>query len=150
MFDKLSKDEFRYFLVNAKREISFILDMLDDEDAIDILTYLHYEPATYPKLKNFFDKLDSENLSYYVTNLMDYGIAELNRKHEYQITKLGNKFLQITIQFVLEAILTGEIEDEKLKDIVVQKIGEDELVKKQKAKLERKTKGIQIRFHRGP
>ncbi|MCE7748978.1 MAG: hypothetical protein GPJ51_11310 [Candidatus Heimdallarchaeota archaeon] len=150
MFDKLSKDEFRYFLVNAKREISYILDLLDDEDALDILTYIHYDPVTFKDLKSFFDKIGINMLSNYITTFWDFGVIEMNRKEEYQLTKLGRKFLEITVQFVLEALLSKEITDERMKKILVQKIGENELEKFKRAKEDRKAKGIQVKFVRGP
>ena len=93
MFSRISKDDFRYLLVNAKREISYILDILDDEDALDILNYIHYDPVSFKELRDFFDKIDLNMLSSYITTFFDFGIIEMNSKEEYQLTKLGKKFL---------------------------------------------------------
>ncbi|MHA1199267.1 MAG: hypothetical protein ACTSQF_07970 [Candidatus Heimdallarchaeaceae archaeon] len=150
MFDKLSKDEFRYFLVNAKSEISYILDLLDDDDALDILTYIHYDPVNFKDLKSFFDKIEIDTLSNYITTFWDSGIIELNNREEYQLTKSGKKFLEITVQFVLEALLNKDITDKRMKKILVQKIGKNELDKYKKARDDRKAKGIKISFVRGP
>ena len=148
MFGKFSKDDFRYLLVNAKKEISYILDLLDDEDALDILTYIHYDPVSFKELKTFFDKIEINMLSNYITTFFDFGIIELNNKEEYQLSKLGKKFLEITIQFVLEAMLSRDIEDERMNRIMIKELGVKELETLKKAKDDRKSKGFKIRYSR--
>jgi len=150
MFNIFSKDDFRYLLVNAKKEISYILDLLDDEDALDILTYIHYDPVTFKELKAFFDKIELNVLSNYITTFFDFGIIEMNNREEYQFTKLGQKFLEITIQFVLEAMLSRGISDERTNRIIAKEIGVKEIERLKKAKDDRKARGIKIKFNRGP
>ena len=144
MFEKLDKEDFRYFLVNSREAISYILDVLDDKDALDILAYFHYESATFKKLNEFFEKMDKDTLSSYVTKLWDFGILEYTKNEEFQLTKLGNKFLQITVQFVIESLVNEEVQDEKMKKILVQRIGADELAQFKKEREENRAKGIQL------
>ncbi|MCE7738581.1 MAG: hypothetical protein KAU62_13395 [Candidatus Heimdallarchaeota archaeon] len=144
MFDKLTKEDFRYFLINAKRDISYILDILDDEEALNILAYLHYEPADFKKLRKFFALVEKDRLSSYITNLWDFGIIELDKNNKYSISKLGKRFLEVTIQLVFEALLSHEITDPKMKKILIQKIGEKELAQFKKDRQENKAKGLQL------
>ena len=91
MFDKLDDEDFRYLLVNSREAISYILDVLDDKDALDILAYLHYEPASFKALNTFFDKIDKNTLSSYITRLWDFGIVKYTKKEEFELTKLRYK-----------------------------------------------------------
>ena len=150
MFDKLDNEDFRYLLVNSREAISYILDILDDKDALDILAYLHYEPASFKTLNNFFDKIDKNTLSSYVTKLWDFGIINYSKKEEFELTKLGKKFLQITVQFVIESLLSDEVQDEKMQKILTQRIGATELAQFKKEREENRAKGIQIGLFRGP
>ena len=150
MFEKLDKEEFRYFLVNSREAISYILDILNDKDALDILVYLHYESSTFKKLNAFFDKLDKDTVSKYVAKMWDIGILEYTEKQEFKLTKLGEKFLQITVQFVIEALLSDEVKDEKMQKILIQRIAVDELAQFKKEREENRAKGIQLGLFRGP
>jgi len=144
MFEKLLKEDFKFFLFNAKREISYIFNMLDDQEALDIISFLFYEPSNFKTLKVEFNHLDKNKISSYVTSFWDFGIIEVNKNNKYQITKTGKKFLQLTVQLAVESLMSQEITDEKMKKILVQKIGEKELKRFKKERQENKAKGIQI------
>jgi len=146
MFDKLTKEDFRYFLFNAKREISYILDILEDEEALNILSYLHYEPADFKTIRKFCASVDKDQLSSYMVNLWDFGVIEIDKKNKYRITKLGKRFLEVTIQLVFESLLSHEITDPKMKKILVQKIGERELKQFKKKRQELKGKSIHFGY----
>jgi len=144
MFGNLSKEDFIYFLVESKDEISYIFDILEDKVALEMLTLLLYEPASFEEIKTDFSKLDKNFLSKYVANFRDFGLIELNKKDKYQLTKTGKKFLQLTVQLVIETHLTKGISDEKMKTILVRRVGEKELKRFQKERQENKAKGMQI------
>jgi len=148
MYEKLNKDDFRYLLVNSREEISYILDILDDKDAIDILVFLNFESATFAKLKGFFDKMDKNTLSSYIARMLDFGILEYTKKQEFKLSKLGTKFLRTTVQLVIEAILSNEIQDERIKEMITQRIGVKELAQFKKDRDENRAKGHQIGMFR--
>jgi len=122
------------------------LDILEDEDALSILSYLHYEPADFKTIKKFFASVDKDQLSSYIADLWDFGVIEIDKKNKYRITKLGKRFLEVTIQLVFESLLSQEITDPKMKKILVQKIGEKELKQFKKNKQELKGKSIHLGF----
>jgi DNA-binding HxlR family transcriptional regulator len=143
MFGNLSKEDFIYFLVESKEEISYIFDVLDDKVALEMLTLLLYEPASFEEIKNDFSKLDKNFLSKYVADFRDFGLIVLNNKDKYQLTKTGRKFLQLTVQLVIETHLTKGISDEKMKTILVRRVGEKEIKKFQRDRQENIAKGLQ-------
>lgn len=144
MFEKLSKEDFKFFLLNSKKEISYIFDILDDKEALDIISFLFYEPSNFKTLKVEFGYIGKNKLSSYITSFWDFGIIEINRHNKYQITKTGKKFFQLTIQLVVEALMSQEVTDEKMKKILVQKVGEKELKQFKKERQENRAKGIQL------
>jgi hypothetical protein len=73
--------------------------------------------------------------------LWDFGIIELDHKDRYQLTKTGKKFLEITIQLVFNAFFNDEVVDEKMKTILIQHIGKEELAKFKKEIKRNKRKG---------
>ena len=141
MFGKISKDDFKYVLLNSKNEISSIFDLLDELQALDILSFLYYEKATYDTLKTEFSCFDKNLLSNYIVQLWDFGIIELDRKDRYQLSKTGRNFIEITIQLVFDAFFNDEIVDEKMKTILIQHIGKEELAKFKKEIKKNKGKG---------
>ncbi len=142
MIGKLSRDDFRYLLVNAKSEISYMLDILEDEEALNIITYLHYEPAEFKSLIKFFDKMEKDSIASYIVKLIDFGIISLNKKNQYMITKLGQKFLEVTLQLVFEAILSKEVTDPKMERILIQKLNEKEFRQLKEERKKNKGKGM--------
>ncbi|MCG3222185.1 MAG: hypothetical protein H7641_12475 [Candidatus Heimdallarchaeota archaeon] len=144
MPEKLSKEDFKFFLLNSKKEISYIFDILDDKEALDIISFLFYEPSNFKTLKVEFGHIDKNKLSSYITNFWDFGIIEVNRHNKYQITKTGKEFFQLTIQLVVEALMSQEVTDEKMRKILVQKVGEKELKQFKKERQENKAKGMQL------
>ena len=151
MFEKLSREDLRYFLVNARKDISYLLDILEDEDALNLLTYLHYEPAKFQKIRSFFNTVNKDRLSGYITNLWDFGILEFDdKKNIFQLSKLGNKLLELLVQLVFEALLSHETSDPKMQKILIQRISEKELNQLKKEREENRAKGIQIGTFRGP
>ena len=141
MFGKISKEDFKYVLLNSKNEISSIFDLLDELEALDILSFLYYEKATYDTLKTEFSCFDKNLLSNYIVQLWDFGIIELDRKDRYQLSKTGRNFIEITIQLVFDAFFNDEIVDEKMKTILIQHIGKEELAKFKKEIKKNKRKG---------
>lgn len=141
MFGKISKDDFKYLLSNSKSEISSIFDLLDELEALDILSFLYYEKATYGKLKTDLSHFDKNLLSTYVVKLCDFGIIELDYKDRYHLSKTGRKFLEITIQLVFDAFFNDEVVDEKMKKILIQHVGKEELAKFKKERKINKAKG---------
>ncbi|NPD88409.1 MAG: hypothetical protein HGN29_06780 [Asgard group archaeon] len=144
MFEKLSKEDFKFFLLNSKKEISYIFGILDDREALDVISFLFYEPSNFKTLKAEFTHIDKNKLSSYLSNFWDFGIIEINIHDKYQITKTGKKFFQLTIQLVVESLMSHEITDEKMRKILVQKVGEKELKQFKKERQENKAKGIQL------
>ena len=144
MFGKLSKDDFKYLLLNSKNEISSIFDLLDEPEALDILSFLYYEKATYATLKIELSYFGKDILSNYVMKLWDFGIIELDHKDRYHLSKTGKKFLEITVYLVFGAFINDEIVDEKMKKILIQQIGKRELIKFKKERQDNKAKGIQL------
>lgn len=90
MIGKLSKEDFKYFLFNSKEQISYIFEILDDKESMEILSFLLYEPADFKTLKVEFSHIDKEKLSGYLTNFWDFGLVEINEKGKNHITKIGN------------------------------------------------------------
>ena len=142
MFGKISKDDFKYVLLNSKNEISSIFDLLDELEALDILSFLYFENATYETLKTEFSYFDKNILSNYVVQLWDFGIIELDRKDRYQLSKTGRNFIEITVQMVFGAYINDEIVDEKMKTILIQQIGKKELTKFKEERKKNKGKGM--------
>ncbi|MHA1551873.1 MAG: hypothetical protein ACTSUP_06805 [Candidatus Heimdallarchaeaceae archaeon] len=141
MFGKISKEDFKYVLLNSKNEISSIFDLLDELEALDILSFLYFENATYDTLKTEFSYFDKNLLSNYVVQLWDFGIIELDRKDRYQLTKTGKNFIETTVQLVFDAFYNDEVVDEKMKKILIQHIGKKELAKFKKERKINKAKG---------
>lgn len=144
MIGKLSKTDFQYFLFNSKEQISYIFEILDDKESLEILSFLFYEPASFKTLKVEFSHIDKETLSGYLTKFWDFGLVEINKKGLNQITKLGKQFLEVTVQLALEFAMCHEIKDSKMRKILVQKIGEKELKRFKKDRQEKKAMGIQL------
>ena len=142
MFGKISKDDFKYVLLNSKQEISSIFDLLDEFEALDILSLLYFENATYDTLKIELSHFDKNILSNYVVKLWDFGIIELDRKDRYQLTKTGRNFIEITVQLVFGAYINDDITDEKMKKIFVKQIGKKELTKFKEERKKNKGKGM--------
>ncbi len=142
MFGKLSKEDFKYLLLNSKGEISSIFDLLDEPEALDILSFLYYEKATYNTLKTEFSYFGKNILSNYVVKLWDFRIIELDKKDRYQLSKTGREFLKITVQLVFGAFLNNEIADEKMKKILTKQVGKKELTKFKEERKKNKGKGI--------
>ncbi len=142
MFGKISKDDFKYVLLNSKKEISSIFDLLDEFEALDILSLLYFENATYDTLKIELSHFDKNILSNYVVKLWDFGIIELDRKDRYQLTKIGRNFIEITVQLVFGAYINDEVADEKMKRIFVKQIGKKELTKFKEERKKNKGKGM--------
>ncbi|MBY9000853.1 MAG: hypothetical protein KGD64_08075 [Candidatus Heimdallarchaeota archaeon] len=149
MFGKIPKDDFKYLLLNSKNEISSIFDLLDELEALDILSFLYYEKSTYERLKTELSSLDMDLLSNYVVKLWDFGIIEIDSKDRYQLSKTGRKFLEITVQLIFDAYINNEIVDEKMKKIFIQHIGKEELTKFKKERQKNKEKGRQLSMRRG-
>jgi DNA-binding HxlR family transcriptional regulator len=148
MFGKISKEDFKYLLSNSKREISSIFDLLDELEALDILSLLYYKKATYDKLKTDLSYFDKNILSSYVVKLLDFGIVELDHKDRYHLSKTGRKFLEITIQLVFNAFFNDEVVDEKMKKILIQHVGKEELAKFKKEMKRNKDKGRLLSLRR--
>lgn len=148
MFGKIPKNDFKYILLNSKNEISSIFDLLDELEALDILSFLYYRAATFEEIKTELSSFDLDLLSTYVVNLWEFGIIDLNSKDRYQLTKTGRKFLEITVQLVFEAYINDNVVDEKMKKIFIQHIGKKELTKFKEERKRNKAKGNQLRFHR--
>ncbi len=142
MFGKISKEDFKYVLLNSKNEISSIFDLLDELEALDILSLLYFENASYDTLKIELSHFDKNILSNYVVKLWDFGIIELDRKDRYQLTKIGRNFIEITVQLVFGAYINDEIADEKMKKIFVKQIGKKELTKFKEERKKNKGKGM--------
>lgn len=142
MFGKISKKDFKYVLLNSKKEISSIFDLLDEFEALDILSLLYFENATYDTLKIELSHFDKNILSNYVVKLWDFGIIELDRKDRYQLTKTGRNFIEITVQLVFGAYINDDITDEKMKKIFVKQIGKKELTKFKEERKKNKGKGM--------
>lgn len=142
MFGKISKEDFKYVLLNSKHEISSIFDLLDELEALDILSLLYFENATYDTLKNELSHFDKNLLSNYVVKLWDFGIIELDRKDRYQLTKTGRNFIEITVQLVFGAYINDEITNEKMKKIFIKQIGKKELIKFKEERKKNKGKGL--------
>ncbi|MHA1551872.1 MAG: hypothetical protein ACTSUP_06800 [Candidatus Heimdallarchaeaceae archaeon] len=142
MFGKISKEDFKYVLLNSKHEISSIFDLLDEFEALDILSLLYFENATYDTLKIELSHFDKNILSNYVVKLWDFGIIELDRKDRYQLTKNGRNFIEITVQLVFGAYINDDITDEKMKKIFVKQIGKKELTKFKEERKKNKGKGM--------
>ena len=142
MFGKISKEDFKYVLLNSKNEISSIFDLLDELEALDILSLLYFENASYDTLKRELSHFDKNILSNYVVKLWDFGIIELDRKERYQLTKTGRNFIEITVQLVFGAYINDEIADEKMKKIFVKQIGKKELTKFKEERKKNKGKGM--------
>lgn len=144
MFGRISKDDFKYLLLNSKREISSIFDLLDELEALDILSFLYYENAKYDTLKTELSHFDKNLLSTYIVELCDFGIIELDHKDKYHLTKTGRKFLEITVQLVFEAYVNDDVVDEKMKKIFIQHIGKKELTKFKEERKRNKAKGRRL------
>ncbi len=144
MFKKISKEDFKYLLSNSKNEISTIFDLLDELEALDILSFLYIEKATYSTLKTELSYFPKKLLSNYVVKLWDFGIIEIDNKDRYQLTKTGKKFLEITVQLVFSAFINNEVNDERMRKIFIQQIGKRELTRFKKERLDNKAKGIQL------
>ncbi len=142
MFGKISKDDFKYVLLNSKNEISSIFDLLDELEVLDILSFLYFENATYDTLKIELSHFPKNLLSNYVVKLWDFGIIELDRKDRYQLTKTGRNFLEITVQLVFSAYINDEIANEKMKKIFIQQIGKRDLTKFKEERKKNKGKGM--------
>lgn len=142
MFGKISKEDFKYVLLNSKNEISSIFDLLDELEALDILSLLYFENASYDALKRELSHFDKNILSNYVVKLWDFGIIELDRKDRYQLTKTGRNFIEITVQLVFGAYINDEVADEKMKKIFVKQIGKKELTKFKEERKKNKGKGM--------
>lgn len=142
MFGKLSKDDFKYLLLNSKNEISSIFDLLDEPEALDILSFLYYEKATYDTLKTELSYFGKDILSNYIVQLWDFGIIELDHKDRYQLSKTGKRFLEITVHLVFGAFINEEIVDEKMKKILIQNISKKELTNFKEERKKNKGKGL--------
>lgn len=144
MIGKLSKEDFKYFLFNSKEQISYVFEILDDKESLEILSFLLYEPADFKTLKVEFSHISKEKLSGYLTNFWDFGLVEIDEKGKNYISKIGKQFLQTSVILALEFLMCHEVKDEKIKKILVQKIGERELKKFKKMRQEKRAMGVQI------
>ncbi len=144
MFGKLSRDDFKFFLANLKDEISNLFEILDDKEAIELLSFLMFEPANIKTLKIEYSHLDQDLLYSYIANLRDFGIIKLNKKNQYELSKIGYKFLQMTIDMLLNHQFIQGIPNSKLEEIMIRKIGKKDLTKFKEDRKKYKAEGIQL------
>jgi len=144
MFGKLSRDEFKFFLGNLKDEISNLFEILDDKEAIELLSFLMFEPANIKTLKIEYSHLDKDLLYSYIANLRDFGIIKLNKKNQYELSKMGYKFLQMTIDMLLNHQFIQGVPNSKLEEVMIRKIGKKDLEKFKEDRKKYKAEGIQI------
>jgi len=144
MFGKLSRDDFKFFLTNLKDEISNLFEILDDKEAIELLSFLMFEPANIKTLKIEYSHLDMDLLYGYIANLRDFGIIKLNKKNQYELSKTGYKFLQMTIDMLLNHQFIQGVPNSKLEEIMIRKIGKKDLTKFKEDRKKYKAEGIQL------
>ena len=144
MFGKLSRDDFKFFLTNLKDEISDLFEILDDKEAIELLSFLMFEPANIKTLKIEYSHLDKDQLYSYIANLRDFGIIKLNKKNQYELSRIGQKFLQMTIDMLLNHQFIQGVPNSKLEEIMIRKIGKKDLTKFKEDRKKYKAEGIQL------
>lgn len=144
MFGKLSRDDFKFFLANLKEEISNLFEILDDKEAIELLSFLMFEPANMKTLKIEYSHLDKNLLYSYIANLRDFGIIKLNKKNQYELSKTGHKFLQMTIEMLLNHQFIQGVPNSKLEEIMIRKIGKKDLEKFKEDRKKYKAEGIHL------
>ncbi len=144
MFGKLSRDDFKFFLANLKDEISNLFEILDDREAIELLSFLMFEPANMKTLKIEYSHLDKDLLYSYIANLRDFGIIKLNKKSKYELSKIGYKFLQMTIDMLLNHQFIQGVPNSKLEEVMIRKIGKKDLEKFKEDRKKYKAEGIQL------
>lgn len=144
MFGKLSRDDFKFFLTNLKDEISNLFEILDDKEAIELLSFLMFEPANMKTLKIEYSHFDKNLLYSYIANLRDFGIIKLNKKNQYELSKTGHKFLQMTIEMLLNHQFIQGVPNSKLEEVMIRKIGKKDLEKFKEDRKKYKAEGIQL------
>ena len=144
MFGKISKENFRYLLVNSKGRIAFIFDILDEIEALDILSYIYYNNVNFETLKADMSDIELEVLSGYIVRFLELGILEIKSDETYELSKTAKKFLELTVQLIFESYVDNRVADEKMNKIFVKQVGKKELDKFRKDRQENKAKGLQL------
>ena len=110
-------------MANLKDEISNLFEILDDKEAIELLSFLMFEPANMKTLKIEYSHLDKDLLYSYIANLRDFGNIKLNKKSKYELSKISYKFLQMTIDMLLNHQFIQGVPNSKLEEVMIRKIG---------------------------
>ena len=108
-----------------------------------------FEPANMKTLKIEYSHLDKDLLYSYIANLRDFGIIKLNKKNQYELSKTGYKFLQMTIDMLLNHQFIQGIPNSKLEEIMIRKIGKKDLTKFKEDRKKYKAEGIQLGLYLG-
>ncbi|MHA1222735.1 MAG: hypothetical protein ACTSSG_07450 [Candidatus Heimdallarchaeaceae archaeon] len=144
MLPKLSKEEFDFFLFELKDRISYILSFLDDKKSMQLLSFLLYSPSDFKTIKVEFAHIAKEILAGYVTRFWDFGLIDINKKGQYEITNSGKKFLEGIVQMAIESTIVGEMTNPKMKEMLIKKIGEKDIKKFKKEREEKRAMGVQL------
>ena len=134
MIHKLTKDEYNHFLIKSDKQISDIFEILDKKENVDVLTSLIFKSASFTDLEKEFPKMDKKVLSSLIIKAKGLGLVEFTKAEKYHTTEVGKNFFHSIVHLIIESHINHGIPHDKMKKIITDYVGKDELDKRKKEK----------------
>jgi len=144
MIHKLTKNEYNHFLKNSNQQIKELFEFFDEHKNIDVLTSLIFKSESFEELKKEFPNYEERSLAEFIIHARKVGLLELLDNDKYRMTDSGKNYLHGIVHLIIDSHINHGIPDDKMKKIIYDYIGKDEVKKRKEQKEVEHAKEVEL------